>query len=551
MRYAQAMSLRTQKLQSLAEELVQEGIINTTQLSQALEQQKSQGEDLGDILIRKGFLSEAEFNQRLAKKAGIPVASSIELTPSDQLLKILEASQASRWQIVPIFEHGNKLTVATSDPFDFSVLDEIRSELGREVNYALASRHEIRKLIETYYMPNSKSAKAPEPDTGVLSAVTLVDSLLEQAFEERASDIHIEPMREAVQIRFRIDGILEHRKTIPLSLHQSVLSRIKILGGMDVAEHRVPQDGRMRRKIGGKDLDIRIASYPTILGESAAIRLLSKENLVTLEDMGLSQKDRNTFEQLIKKPHGIFLVTGPTGSGKTTSLYTALHNLDRTSNHVLTVEDPVENEIEFTSQTQVNIKAGLNFASVLRSMLREDPDIIMVGEIRDEETAEISCRAAMTGHLVLSTLHTNTAIGAISRLVDLGLQPYLISSTLVGVMAQRLVRKICPACRVQCPVPPDLLSQLGNKAAGVKNHKGKGCSVCRDKGYKGRTGIYEIIPIDDEFRVLINTKAPEVRLRERAAVAGSKTIFEDGLDKVSNGITSLEEVYRVCGETIL
>lgn len=545
------MSLRTQKLKSMAEELVQEGLIKPTQLQQVLERQKIQGEDLGDVLIRKGFLSEAEFNARLAKKAGIPVASSANLNPDDKLLKILQASQANRWQIVPIFESGNKLTVATADPFDFTVLDEIRSELGREVNYALASRHEIKKLIETYYTPNARSAPAVESETGILSAVTLVDDFLEQAFRERASDIHIEPMRESVQIRFRIDGILEHKKTIPSSLHQSVLSRLKILGGMDVAEHRIPQDGRMRRKIADQDLDIRIASYPTILGESAAIRLLSKENLITLEDMGLSFKDRQTFRQLIKKPYGIFLVTGPTGSGKTTSLYVALHNLDRVSNHVLTVEDPVENEIEFTSQTQVNIKAGLNFASVLRSMLREDPDIIMVGEIRDEETAEISCRAAMTGHLVLSTLHTNTAISAISRLVDLGLAPYLISSTLTGVMAQRLVRKICPACKVECPVSPDLLSQLGTKGRGLKNYKGSGCHLCRNKGYQGRIGIYELISIDEEFKVLINTKAPEVRLRERATIAGSKTIFEDGLDKVSQGITSLEEVFRVCGETLI
>lgn len=545
------MSLRTQKLQSLAEELIQEGLINSEQLQQAKEQEKSHGEDLGDILIRKGYISETEFNLRLAKKAGVPVVLSDELNPDDKLLKILTSSQANRWKIIPIFEIGNKLTVATADPFDFTTLDDIRAELGREVNYALASSHDIKNLINTHYSPGTREAKTSDSGPSGLNAVTLVDELLEQALGERASDIHIEPMHDAVQIRFRIDGILEHRKTLPLSLHQSVLSRIKILGGMDVAEHRMPQDGRMRRKLGSKELDIRIASYPTILGESAAIRLLARDNIVTLNDMGLSLRDRTNFEQLIRKPQGIFLVTGPTGSGKTTTLYTALHNIDRNSNHVLTVEDPVENEIELTSQTQVNLKAGLTFASILRAMLREDPDIIMVGEIRDEETAEISCRAAMTGHLVLSTLHTNTAIGAISRLVDLGLPPYLISSTLVGVMAQRLVRKICTTCRVQSPIPPELLSQLGARAGKIKNNKGAGCPACKNKGYKGRIGIYELIPVDEEFKVLINSRAPEIRLRERATVAGSKTIFEDGLEKVTAGITSLEEIFRVCGETLV
>jgi type IV pilus assembly protein PilB len=544
------MSLRIQKLQSLAEELVQEGLMTLEQLHQAQAQEKSKGEDLGDILIRKGFLSQKEFNLRLAKKAGVPVVSADDLSPDDKLLKALTPSQANRWKIVPILENGTKLTVATADPFNFETLDEIRSELDREVNYALASSHDIKKLINTYYSQGNQEIKTPEPAPSGLNAVSLVDELLEQAMIDRASDIHIEPIRDAVQIRFRIDGIVEQRKVIPAALHQSVLSRIKILGGMDVAEHRTPQDGRMRRKLGDKELDIRIATYPTILGEAAAIRLLSKDNILSLDDMGLSARDHTTFQQLIRKPQGIFLVTGPTGSGKTTTLYTALTNLDRIGNHVLTVEDPVENEIEFTSQTQVNLKAGLTFASVLRSMLREDPDIIMVGEIRDEETAEISCRAAMTGHLVLSTLHTNTAIGAISRLVDLGLPPYLISSTLVGVMAQRLVRKICADCCVPCPIPPEFLPQLGNKAAGVRNHKGKGCIACKNKGYRGRLGIYELIPIDDELKVLINSKAAEIRLKERATVAGCKSIFEDGLEKVSAGMTSLEEIFRVCGEIL-
>ncbi len=544
------MGLRTQKLQSLVQELSSEGLAEPGLVQALLTEHQKLGTDLGDLVVNHGVISEQELNERLAKKAGVPLASAAELKPEQSLIKLLNPSQASRWQIFPIQQQGNKLTVATSDPFDFTALDEIRSELGKDVSFTMASKHDIEKLIDTYYRKQTSIPVQTQDDPTDLNAVSLLDEILENAIKENASDIHIEPSSEFLGIRFRIDGSLENRRNLPISLHSSILSRIKIMGGMDVAEHRIPQDGRLRKKFGGKNLDVRISTYPTILGEAAAIRLLSKENMFGLKDLGLDPITLKSFEQLIQKPFGIFLVTGPTGSGKTTTLYTALSNIDRAKNHVLTVEDPVEQEIELTSQTQVNIKAGLSFANVLRSMLRQDPDVIMVGEIRDQETAEIACRAAMTGHLVFSTLHTNTAIGAIARLQDLGVPTFLISSTIIGLMAQRLVRKLCPHCRVETSIPQEYLTKLGPLAGQVKNHQSSGCNACKNRGYLGRIGIYELIPFSDEIRVLVNSGAPEVRIKERARISGYKTILEDGLQKVSSGLTSLDEVLRVCGETL-
>jgi type II secretory ATPase GspE/PulE/Tfp pilus assembly ATPase PilB-like protein len=392
------------------------------------------------------------------------------------------------------------------------------------------------------------------PKTGSQEAAALanqvvssVDQLLQAALQQRASDIHLEPTREGLKIRFRIDGVLEQFAILPPHMQESILSRIKIMGSMDVAEHRISQDGRTRLRIGEREFDIRIATYPTLYGEAAAIRILSKEDVISLDSLGFSPKDHATFEKMIHKPHGIILVTGPTGSGKTTTLYTALQNIDRNKSHVLSVEDPIENEIDGVDQTQINTRAGVTFATALRAMLRQDPDVIMVGEIRDRETAEISLGAAMTGHLVLSTLHTNTAIGAIARLHDLGIETYLISATLLGVIAQRLVRRVCQSCKEEVVVPRELIMALGPKAVNVKTYHGKGCSECDNRGFKGRIGLYEFVEIDEEFRVLINNHAPDVRLREKAAMSGFHSILEDGIDKINQGLTTIEEVIRVCG----
>ncbi len=575
-------SVRAQKVISIAEQLVREGRLSSAQLAVALESTKNLGKSLDDILIGRGFLSEQEFNEKLAAAAGVKMISLATMKPSLEVIKLISALQATRWQIVPVSEDATKLMVATADPFNLGALEEAKRELGRDIECMLTSPKEIEQALKTYYdgehagresaivsiaqvegfksaanevarqKIKSQPAKAPtgsqEQEFEGQKTTAIVDELLDKAYLERASDIHVDPTRDGLTVRVRIDGILEQVRVLPMSMQQPILSRIKIMGSMDVAEHRTPQDGRARLHIRGKELDVRISTFPTIHGEAAAIRLLSKENLLTLEDMGFLGNDREIFERLILQPNGMLLVTGPTGSGKTTTLYAALQRIDRTKNRVLTVEDPVENEIDGVNQTQINVKAGVTFPVVVRSMLREDPDVILIGEIRDQETAEMSVRAAMTGHLVLSTLHTNTAIGSIARLVDLGLEPYLISSTLIGVMAQRLVRRICPSCKEAAPIPPEQLKRFGFRGAGLHAFIGRGCNACSMRGYKGRIGLFELVAVDDEFRVLINTRAPEVRLKEKAASLGSHSLLEDGINKIKQGITSVEEVLKVCGD---
>lgn len=553
----------------MADNLVKEGLLTKDQLAVARESQKNRRRPLAEILIQRGYITEKDLLHRLGHQRGMAVITLESYRPDPAVLKKLSPVQAHHWRILPLFEVEGKLTVATEDPFNLSSLDDARTELGCEMDVVMSSRsdldqalkkyygtppHELRKSNKTVEVIASEGdepedSKAPllqmERETEVVSAV---DHLLLMAVQERASDLHLEPTRNELKARLRIDGILEDTTPFPKAMHHAMISRIKILGRMDVAERRLPQDGRIRIKIASQEIDLRIASYPTMFGEAVAIRFLSKDHLLTLQDLGFLQQDKQVFEQIIQKPHGIFLVAGPTGSGKTTTLYAALLQIDRHSKHVLSIEDPIENEIDGIAQTQVNVKAGLTFATSIRSMLREDPDIIMVGEIRDQETADITLRAAMTGHLVFSTLHTNTAVGAVARLIDLGVEPYLISSTLLGVLAQRLARRICDGCK-----RPDSLSSiertaLGPLAEGLSTQRGTGCKLCRMTGYRGRIGLFELVQLNDEMRVLINNRAPEVRLREKAGTLGSHTIIDDGLEKVRQGFTTVEEVLRVAAE---
>jgi type IV pilus assembly protein PilB len=562
------MSLRTQKINAIAAELAKEGKISAEQLDDALAASKAQNIEVSEYLIDQNLITEKDFNIRLAAKAGVSWVSLEELTPDPSSLKIISPEQATRWKIFPIHEKNGKLTVAVADPFDLAALDEAKNSLGRDLDSVLASKKEVQEAILKHYGQIKKSKPTAsgavevisydaQPGKGKVSAeaantlatkvVASVDQLLHSALQERASDIHLEPTREGLKIRFRIDGVLEPFLILPPTMKEAILSRIKIMGGMDVAEHRITQDGRTRLRINDKEFDIRIATYPTMFGEAAAIRILTKDDIITLDTLGFLGKDREVFEKLIHRPHGIILVTGPTGSGKTTTLYAALQKIDRDKSHVLSIEDPIENEIEGVDQTQINAKAGVTFPTVLRAMMRQDPDVIMVGEIRDKETAEISLGAAMTGHLVLSTLHTNTAIGAIARLNDLGIESYLISSTLLGVIAQRLVRRICQHCKEPTLVPPELMRELGPKGASIQTFKGHGCSECEGRGFTGRIGIFELIEVDEEFRVLMNNKAPDIRLREKASAAGFHSILEDGIEKINAGFTTVEEVLRVCG----
>lgn len=596
------MSLRTRNIVSVVQDLAKEGLISSEQLASAMEQNTKEMQatpneqktlmDLGEYLVTQGYLTEKDFNNRLARKAGIRALSLTDHQPDFAALKSVHPNQINKWRVLPIVDPKGRFTIATADPFDLAILDEVKAEFGRPFDCVLASKSEIETALRyfltgekppevkvqtqtpegeeqdgenqegevsiltkevekdpvpDYQMPEPTLRKATiEKESKLTDTIGIVDQMFNAAVNERASDIHLEPTREGLKIRFRVDGILELHKTFPVSMQSAILSRLKIIGGMDVAEQRIPQDGRTTLTIDGKNIDLRIASYPTLFGEAAAVRMLSK-NLITLDDLGFNAQNRDAIEYIIHRPYGIFLVTGPTGSGKTTTLYAGLQRIDRNKHHVLSAEDPVENEIEGVAQTQINVKAGVTFAAALRSMLRQDPDVIMLGEIRDQETADIALRAAMTGHLVLSTLHTNTAIGAVARLVDLGVETYLISSTLLGVIAQRLVRCICQHCKEPSAIPPEAVRILGPKSQGMKAFKGKGCTQCNMRGYSGRIGIYELIKVDEEFRVLINTHAPEVRLKEKAAAAGFNTMIEDGIDKINRGITTVEEVLKVCG----
>lgn len=565
------MDLRAQKLASIVEDLLREGLISLEQNQQFkhLISQSKQGSEWEKWLIDKGGVGERELYERLAKKAGVNLFELSKHVPNEQALQCMKSHQAIHWQIVPVDVLDGRIVVATANPFDFDILDEVRRDLGREIEYVMAPPKDIQKALDIYYGDQSRKnakqtfekskeerskvfqqprnqAQTPE-DRMMEQVVSTVDDLLLRSVLERASDIHLEPTRKGLQVRVRIDGVLNTVAYLPQDLQEAILSRIKILGGMDVAEHRITQDGRTTLQYEStKEVDVRIATYPTMFGEAAAIRFLFK-TLITLDDLGLVGRDREELEKLILRPNGIFLASGPTGSGKTTTLYAVLQKIDRHSKHVLSVEDPIENEIEGVDQTQVNPRAGVTFASSVRAMLRQDPDVIMVGEIRDQETADIAFRSAMTGHLVLSTLHTNSAVASISRLLDLGVEMYLISASLLGVLAQRLVRRICLHCREEVTVQPVLLKALGPRAEGLKTYQGKGCEECRMRGYKGRIGIFELMAVDDEMRVLINNRAPEVRLKEKALSAGFRTMLDDGIDKIGTGITTVEEVLRACG----
>lgn len=564
------MELRNQKISDLLDELSKDGLLTEAQVNQAKSSAKAKSLPLDDLVISMGLMSEKDFSSRLARKLGIANISLESYQPDPKSLKLITTEQAHKWQFIPLFEIEGKLTVATANPLDFNTLDDARQKLNLDIECILSSKNDITNAIKQFYgeLPVAKansqsidivhySAESNGESDDKISdisflasnTVSIVDQLLQNAFLSRASDIHLEPTREGLKVRLRIDGMLEQLDLIPLSAHAAVLSRIKIIGGMDVAEHRIAQDGRTHIKIKGQELDLRIATYPTIFGEAAAIRLLLKEKLISLEDIGLMSADMVILEKIIHQPHGIFLVTGPTGSGKTSTLYAALQKIDRDKNHVLSVEDPVENEIAGVSQTQINVKAGVTFASALRSALREDPDIILLGEIRDQETAQIAFRAAMTGHLVLSTLHTNSAVGTIARLVDLDIENYLISSTLLGVLAQRLVRRLCQFCKEPTTITPEFAFRTGDKAQAITQaFSAKGCNQCHSRGFQGRIGIFELLAINDEFRVLITTSAHEIRMKEKAAALGFRSMLDDGIDKIKLGLTTQEEVLRVCGE---
>ncbi|OGQ50406.1 MAG: hypothetical protein A3I09_03125 [Deltaproteobacteria bacterium RIFCSPLOWO2_02_FULL_47_10] len=560
-------SINFQILDNLPDELVKAGLITKDQLAVANVTHKSMGGDIGRILVKKGFVAERQLLQFIADKLHIPFVSLANCHIDPSVIKFVPINLVQRYHFIPVAMDKDELTIAMADPLDLFSLSEIKAAVKCDIKPVFAAGEEINKTVKLHYRAHDEGKTATEELVEIIDQgwggdaegsekleelasgtkiVNMVNGIIIKAYGEHASDIHIEPRQDSVRVRYRVDGLLEERIILAKKMLLPIVSRIKIIGGMDIAERRVPQDGRVRLKFMGNRLDLRLSTYPTMHGEKVVIRLLAKEGIIGLEDLGFSDEDKKRFMEIIAKPHGIFLVTGPTGSGKTTTLYAALQRINSQEKNIISIEDPIENEIEGVSQAQVNTKAGLTFASALRSILRQDPDVIMLGEIRDRETADIAVRSAMTGHLVFSTLHTNTAIGAVARLVDLGVEPFLISSALLGVLSQRLVRKICFDCKTVMEPSPGHLAFI-NKGK-VKLYRGGGCKNCRMSGYNGRVGIFELITFNEKMRQLIADRASEEELKKEIKVMKIRDIVGEGIAKILAGTTTVEEVIRVTQE---
>lgn len=549
----------------LGELLLDSSIITESQLKTALEEQGKTKKKLGDVLISQGILTEHQLIEVLEFQLGIPHVTLSKFQIDPKLSQVISENMARRYQVLPIRADGRKLMVAMADPLDLFVTDDLRMSTGFTIEPAIISKEELQRgLARLYGLQDSMnemikdlgSGDGPiEVEQSVITdeespVVRLVHQMIEQAVRLGASDIHVDPMDTQVGIRYRIDGMLRSERSIPKSMQGVITARLKILGNLNIAERRLPQDGRIKMMIDGKQIDIRISSLPTVHGEKVVMRLLDLATGVkSLDKLGMSEHNQLLFRRMIEKQHGIVLLTGPTGSGKTTTLYSALQHLNREHANIITIEDPVEYMLEGINQMQVHPAAGLTFAKGLRSILRQDPNIIMVGEIRDYETAEISIRASLTGHMVFSTLHTNDAVSTIIRLRDMGVEPYLISSSLIGVVAQRLVRRICSDCAAS--YVPDVKERIYLDRLGVKVDKlyhGKGCGTCGKSGYRGRMAIHEVLWIDDELREAIVSGVPITELRKYAATLGMKSLFEDGIEKMIEGQTTLQEILREAGE---
>jgi type IV pilus assembly protein PilB len=553
--------------------LISEGIVSAEQLAEALQLARSSGKKLHDEVVRLGYAPGDKVMKALAKAFRIKLIdlSTLEVDPS--VVTLLPESVARENTIFPIAEEGSSLRVATCDPSDIDTQEKLRFILNREVELALASREQIVEAINRYYGTSDgesadsmlqeftdtaidftetaveQAANQAQEETSDAPVVKLVNLIITEAVALRASDIHIEPFEDRVRIRYRIDGRLVERDNPPRRLLGAILSRIKILSKLDIAERRRPQDGRIKLTADGKDYDLRVSVMPTNHGQTVVMRILDKDNIrVGIRQLGLSEGDFRQFKNLIRRPNGIILVTGPTGSGKTTTLYASLNELNRPDTKIITAEDPVEYYLAGINQVEVKHQIGLDFARVIRSMLRQAPNVILVGEMRDTETAQMGIQASLTGHLVFSTLHTNDAPGAITRMIDMGVPAYLVASSVIAVMAQRLVRVNCTKCKQ--PFQP-LDAQI--EAAGVTPEmlkgatfmKGRGCAHCQKSGYKGRLGIFELMVMNSKIRELAFQGAPTNEIRRAAVGSGMNVMFNDGVQKVLRGITSFDEVFRV------
>ncbi len=567
---------------SFGDGLIGSGVITADQFKKASQEQKQRGERLEQTLIRLGYANDELIFQCLADYFNLPYVDLDTYLIDEKVVKIIPEEMARRHTLIPLFKIGSTLTVAMTNPLNLLALDEVRNKIKTDVEIVIGNEKKIKKAIEQHYATSGTtlentlqqfikgnglgSAEQPPdykktydlagkdlPPGSVADAPTAraLDLIMIQAIRDRASDIHFEPDEKALGIRFRIDGFLYESLKLPKQIHPALTSRIKILAEMDIAETRLPQDGNFNVKLEKRSFEIRVSTFPTIYGENVVLRILDQTSpLLRLDDLGFSEGVLNHFKQFVRKSGGIILVTGPTGSGKTTTLYAALNMINCKEKNIITIEDPVEYRLAMIRQTQINPKAGVNFATGLRSILRQDPDIIMIGEIRDLETSEIAMQSALTGHLVLSTLHTNDSSEAISRLMDIGVEPYLISSSVTGVLAQRLVRTICPNCRVPYQADPKVMIDLGEEVSKLKGpitlYRGAGCKHCKQSGYHGRSGIFEFLMVNDEIKNLISEKASTQTIREVAKKkAGLIPLRVDGLKKVLKGMTTLDEVDRV------
>jgi len=567
----------------LGEMLIKAGLLTPQKLEEALEYQKTHGGKLGLNLINLGIVKEVEITRVLSQQYGVPSISLTEVQIDDTVVKLIPSEVAQKYLIMPVKRAGATLTIAMVDPTNVFAMDDIKFMTGYNVEPVVASEMSIKEAIDRYYgsihaleLKKVMDEMAQEEEQGLevmeeeedvdlakleasteeAPVVRLVNLILTDSIKRGASDIHIEPYEKDFRVRFRIDGVLYEIMQPPMKLRDAITSRLKIMSKLDISEKRLPQDGRIKIKIKlqgkNREMDYRVSVLPTLFGEKIVLRLLDKENLMLdMTRLGFEQESLTKFEKAIFKPYGMVLVTGPTGSGKTNTLYSSISRVNTPETNIMTAEDPVEFNLHGINQVQVREQIGLNFAAALRSFLRQDPNIVLVGEIRDFETAEIAVKAALTGHLVLSTLHTNDAPSTINRLMNMGIEPYLVATSVHLICAQRLVRRVCKECKTEVSMPVQALIDIGypaDEAPGVKLYKGKGCTTCNNTGYKGRVGLYEVLEITDSIREMILTGASSLELKQKASEEGMITLRGSGLRKLKEGQTTVEEVVR---ETVL
>jgi type IV pilus assembly protein PilB len=557
----------------LSEILLRANLITRDQLDQAIAQQKVDGGRLGTILTKLGFMKEDDVTRCLGEHYGIPYIDLDTQTIAPEVIRLIHPAIVQKHLVIPVAKNGTTLTMAMADPTNVFAVDDIKFMTGLKVELLMATESTIRRAIDRYYDSSEtlQNVMASIEDAGMevmeeqedgnpnlsdlrqaveeAPVVKLVNLILGEAIKKGASDIHAEPYEKVFRVRFRIDGVLYEVMTPPMSLKNAIISRLKIMADLDISERRLPQDGRMKVKYKGREVDFRVSTLTTLFGEKVVMRLLDKSNLkLDLSTLGFAPKALADFEEAICAPYGMLLVTGPTGSGKTTTLYSALDRLNQPETNIMTAEDPVEFNIKGINQVQIRENIGLNFAAALRSFLRQDPDVIMVGEIRDYETAEIAVKAALTGHLVLSTLHTNDAPSAITRLLNMGIEPFLVASSVILILAQRLLRRVCLHCRAPVVVPPHALVDIGltpEETASITCFKGHGCEMCSGTGYKGRIAIYEVMVLHPELRDLVLKGGSALEIKREAIQRGMRTLRMSGLEKLKEGITTVEEVVRV------